>query len=112
MKYIPLTKGKVALVDDQDACHLVSWAWRLLKSPHQTHGYAVRTIEVNGTRKPLKMEHAIMGAPPRGFIWDHRNGFSLDNRRCNLRLASTSQNNRNRRKHKGGCAYLGVYWDR
>ena len=42
---------------------------------------------------------------------DHINNNGLDNRRCNLRLATRQQQNMNRKKLKGcSSRYKGVYW--
>jgi hypothetical protein len=53
---------------------------------------------------------------PDGMHTDHVNGNGLDNRRCNLRICSNSQNHMNRRKmpgkssvYKGVCAKPGKW---
>jgi hypothetical protein len=45
--------------------------------------------------------------PGRGGI-DHINGDKADNRICNLRLATNSQNQANQRKSRSSCGFKGV----
>jgi hypothetical protein len=47
-----------------------------------------------------------------GLLTDHINHNSLDNRKANLRPATPTQSNRNRRKFSGSSnsKYKGVYW--
>lgn len=86
---IPLTRGKTALVDAEDYEALSSHKWFC-----SARGYAVRTVSVNGRNKTLRM-HSVLVATPEGMEVDHINGDRLDNRRCNLRLATHAQNVRN-----------------
>lgn len=109
MKTIQLTQGKVALVDDADYAELSKYkwcAWRI-----GGNWYSKRGI---GTRKSFTqvyMHRVIMGALP-GQQVDHINGDGLDNRRCNLRIATMAQNQANRRKSPGtSSAYKGVTLD-
>lgn len=94
MKEIPITKGYVALVDDEDFDWLSQWKWQARFIPGRTV-YAQRTQRltpgVHGLRKTITMHRAIMNAPD-GLDVDHVNLDGLDNRRANLRLCTPSQN--------------------
>jgi len=93
MKYISLTKGKVAIVDDEDFDQLIQWKW------HFTGYYVGRNSKVDeGHKRVILMHRQIMGEPD---CWvDHRNLNRLDNRKSNLRLATPSQSNMNKIVHK------------
>ena len=54
--------------------------------------------------------HSLLMKPPNGFVVDHINGDTLDNRRNNLRVCTNKQNVRNMRKHRGTSKYKGVRW--
>lgn len=106
MKTVQLSKGKIALVDDEDFELVSVFKWYATAS--NLTDYAVRNIEVSpGTRRLLRMHTFLTG-------WqrvDHINGNGLDNRRSNLRQATETQNKRNRRKPKGSSSiYKGVGW--
>lgn len=94
MKYIPLTNGQNAIVDDEDYDALIGYRWSF------ANGYARRTIYARGQGRIRKgaseiMHRVIMNAP-RGMEVDHINRNRLDNRRCNLRLVTHTQNAWNR----------------
>lgn len=102
MKKIPLTQGKFALVDDEDYDFLMQWKWHIVAK-----GYASRT-ERNSVNRAIRMHRAILDARE-GQEVDHINGNRLDNRRANLRIATSSQNAMNRKKIEGaGSKYKGV----
>lgn len=82
MKYIKLTKGKRAIVDNEDFERLSSLNWSF------TNGYAAKKVKGN---KNLFMHTFIMNCPKDKKI-DHKNGNGLDNRKTNLRICTQAQN--------------------
>lgn len=115
--------GRVALVDDEDY-ELVMESptmWRV-KARQRKYGspvfYAWRShIASKGVVRARlahqAMHRLILDAPADLFV-DHINGNGLDNRRCNLRLCTNSQNQQNRRapKHAPLSEFKGVTWHR
>jgi hypothetical protein len=90
---IKLSQGKFALADDEDYTYLSMVKW------YYHNGYAVRTHRSGKKQESLKMHRVILDVVA-GEQVDHINGNSLDNRRCNLRVATQSQNNKNASKRK------------
>jgi len=88
---IPLTKGFVAIVDDEDYEELSKYSWHW-----QNPDYATRTE--NG--KTVSMHRQILGVAE-DIQTDHVNGRGRDNRRSNLRVCTHTQNMYNKRPYKG-----------
>lgn len=116
---IPLTKGFVALVDISDYEILSQWKWHAANSKNKPNFYASRKIwigRINGVKKMtnVSMHRFILGlADSDKRFGDHINGNTLDNRRCNLRIATPSENNMNsvlRKDNVSGCR--GVFWNK
>lgn len=96
---IPLTQGKVALidVDDYESIRVGSWC--------ADGEYAQRRV----AGRTVRMHKFLTGFDRT----DHVNGNGVDNRRSNLRSATASQNGANSRKGIGTSSqYLGVSWNR
>ena len=105
MREIPLTDGKVALVDDEDYEWLSQWPWKFRTIGR---GYAMRVEK----SKWIMMHRVIMNAA-KGELIGHRNGNTLDNRRVNLYRATRSTLGSQQRVHPGvHSRYRGVTWDR
>lgn len=104
MKTIPLTRGKIAVVDDSDWEWLKEYKWYCGKTKK---GKLYARAKING--KEVSMHRLIMDAP-KGVTVDHVSGITLDNRRSNLRLCSQADNNRNAVKHNFNTSsmYKGV----
>lgn len=113
MKELPLTRGKVALVDDADFDWLNQWKWYASEAKPGRF-YAVRFIwlKERGAAKIVSMHRELLKVGPSIKV-DHKNGNGLDNQRHNIRAATDSQNSANQFK-KSGCTskYKGVTWDR
>lgn len=91
-RLIPLTQGQVAIVDEVDFEVLNKFCWYAQWSYYSSTFYAKRRGENNSR---IRM-HDVILKPQRGKITDHWNGNGLDNRRDNLREATTRQNAINR----------------
>lgn len=96
---------KIVFVDDKDYDYLSQFNWSLLKDENTF--YASRRCG----KKRLKMHREILGISDSDIKIDHRDLNGLNNQRGNLRIATNSQNNRNRRPYKNSSSkYLGVTW--
>lgn len=95
MQKIPLHgkhgKGKHTLVSDEDFDRLNRHKWHVLNyRPRRDLVYVIRYED----NKRVFMHREIIGTP-KGMVTDHINRDTLDNRRCNLRVATHAQNKRN-----------------
>lgn len=108
MKEIPLTQGKVALVDDADYEWLSQWKWCYATSGRgRQYGYAVRASK-NGPL--IKMHRFIVGATSDVFV-DHKDGDGLNNTRSNIRACTRIQNAQNTTGKRARVGkYKGVYF--
>ncbi len=106
MKTIPLTQGKVALVDDEDFEQLNQHKWCVSKAPN-TH-YAYRGNGILMHRKILGLKRGD------GIDSDHKDGNGLNNQRYNLRRCSRKENIHNQRiqQRPKTSQYKGVNWDK
>jgi hypothetical protein len=106
---VPLTKGYVALVDDEDYEYLCKSNWYVVVRGPTSRGKTIYArcrkvwmhrfiLECMLGRSLNKDEHV-----------DHINRDGLDNRRINLRLATPSDNRTNRDYPVGVSGYRGVY---
>lgn len=104
---IILTRGKVALVDDVDYESVSKYKWY-----YHSSGYAGSQIVIDGKKRYIYMHRQILNCTPTQEI-DHVNHNGLDNRRCNLRVCSRAENNRNTRKRTVATSqYKGVLWSK
>lgn len=99
MKEIKLTKGKYAIVDDEDYEFLNKYKWHACN-------YGGKWYAGRKHYKKIYIHNEIMN-PPTGMQVDHINRNGLDNRRCNLRICTKNQNQKNK-SNFGKSKYHGV----
>lgn len=106
---ICLRTGEIASVDPIDA-DLATMTWRI-----GTDGYARNNTRTGGEVRlhRLIMERVLgRSIEPKEWV-DHVNRNKLDNRRCNLRMCTQSQNNYNQKRHSNNkSGYKGVSWNK
>lgn len=106
-KLIELSNNKVAIVDDNvfDSLSVYKWSFN--------GRYAHRSKWLKGGKTKHFYMHRDIMSPPDGYDTDHVNGNKLDNRKCNLRVCTRSQNNANMGKPSHNTSgYRGVSWDK
>lgn len=113
MREIPLSRGMVALVDDEDYEELSRYKWSAQYCKRRGTYIAVRATSRKSGKKMVLMHRQIMGLEHGDRrVVDHISvGDTLDNRRSNLRIATNSENMCNsgiRPQNKSG--YKGVFW--
>jgi hypothetical protein len=103
-KTIPLTRGEVAVVDDEEYEFLNQFSWRCLIADGKKYAYGY----VN--KKDILMHRLIMNAPPTLEV-DHINGDGLYNLKSNMRICTRTQNGRNTCLPKNNTSgHKGVRW--
>ena len=108
MALLPVGKNCVTIIDVEDLSLLSIYKWSLTGRK-----YAGTSMSGN-----LVYLHRMLMGDADGVEYDHRNGFTLDNRKCNLRIATHHQNMQNRRKQEffgkpdrlTSSKYKGVYF--
>jgi len=114
MREIPLTQGKVALVDDEDYDMLIKWKWYAHRNRYTF--YAARHTYIDGKVRPdkpiIRMHREILGlAVGDKRQADHKDQNGLHNWRGNLRIASPQANRLNQKLRVDNTSgYRGTYW--
>jgi hypothetical protein len=98
-----------AKIDIENITICKQYKWRL-----KNDGYVVTTTKTNELpRKTTKYIHRWIMSEPDSKVIDHINHDKLDNRKCNLRVCTQTENSQNKQltdRNKSGC--LGVSWSK
>ena len=122
-EYIDLHNGESLIVLKNQKRKIVGYAkidtdcvekckpykWHLTKASRGI-GHSGNTSYVMSSNR-IPLHRFILGEPRKGETIDHINRNGLDNRLCNLRFATFSQNNMNKGVQKNNTSgYTGVEW--
>lgn len=101
--YVPLSMGKLAVVDADDFERIKGCTWFASKQRRAFYAFG---RDARGAK--VKLHRVIVGAKD-GDTVDHINGDTLDNRKANLRLCTRAENARNvRARVTNTSGYKGV----
>lgn len=105
MKELRLTKGYVALIDDEDADIAIQYSWFPRIDKKSGTVYVATKVKIEGKRKWIYLHRILMSAE-KGQVVDHINRNGLDNRRENLKLyMSHSEHMKGNVNHAKGGRY-------
>lgn len=95
MIQIPLTRGYVAIIDDEDG-YLADHKWHALVCRGGLV-YGMRSLpKIQGRRKAILLHRAVLSLEATDPLVDHRDGDGLNCRRGNLVLSTSQRNQWNR----------------
>lgn len=111
MKELPLSKGYIAFVDDEDYERTSQWKWHAATRPDSDTVYATRISGKRGQRTTIRLHRFIMGITDPKIYVDHKDHDGLNCTRANLRICTMRQNLGNKRKtrRKTSSSYKGVH---
>jgi len=102
-KFIEIGHGLKTIVDDDDYALLSKRKWHPVFNKNSKVCYAKSCSLVNGKVVTIRM-HRLITCAPKGFVVDHINHDTLDNRKCNLRVVTQQGNLRNTRLLKNNTS--------
>lgn len=112
--FVPLTRGKEAVIDVADAELVAGRNWQAIPAKHRNGTfYAMTSVydPTTGRCRSYQM-HRVIASSDGGPEIDHRDGDGLNNRRSNLREATRSQNMANKRTAKHVSGTKGVWFNK
>jgi hypothetical protein len=90
---VPLTQGKVAVIDAEDSDRVLSMKWYAIRAKNNRwYAMCAASKATNGRQILL---HRFIMAPPDGSFIDHIDRDGLNCVRSNLRICTNSQNRMN-----------------
>jgi hypothetical protein len=100
------SKGEPIYLDTADLPIVSGYTW------HLNGGYACTSLKLNGKQTTISMHRLIMNSPP-GLEVDHIDHITWRNKRENLRLGTTAENQFNSKiRVDNSSGYKGVSFNR
>jgi hypothetical protein len=113
MKQIPLSQGKLALVDDEDFEELNKYKWRAIKDKNTFYAVRTTSYKKEGCITTIRMHRVILDLKSPKILCDHKDRDGLNNQKQNLRKATHAQNSVNTESKKNTSSkYKGVTWSK
>jgi hypothetical protein len=107
---IPLTQGKVAIVDSCDYEMLMQWKWYAHCDHSTGRFYAARQVGLGNKKQRYLSMHRFLMGEPKNLKIDHKDRDGLHNYRSNLRVATDKQNGWNKGIQSNNTSgYFGVH---
>ena len=104
-----MTKGYVALVDDDDHARVSKFKWHAQLTKNSDLVYAARSVRTKTGGSMVLMHRFILGLGCGDKHVDHIDRNPLNNQKKNLRVCSLAQNQANKIKSKNkSSVYKGV----
>jgi len=100
MKEIALTNNMTAFISECDYDRVIEKKWYGLRTK--------KTCYVRCTQNGQLLHRFILNVNDSSVEIDHKDHNGLNNTRENIKIASRSDNVKNRRKHRGKSKYMGV----
>ena len=108
MKEIKLTRGLVALVDNEDYERVNQFKWQAM--PVRGGYYAKRHVVMPDGKQVFIPMHRFIMLFPKDIEIDHIDHNTLNNQKYNLRICTFHQNRMNRKLNKNNkTGYKGVF---
>jgi hypothetical protein len=101
--FIPLTKNRTAICDEIDYEKISGMNWYSFRG---NRGIEYAASHPRGGGRNLFMHRHILGIKDFKIKIDHKNNDGLDNRRCNIRKCTNTENSHNSRLSKRNTSGL------
>ena len=107
--------GYNVLIDDEDYEKIINYKYYIISSKEKKGFFYFRRYSYEtGKRVGICLHRELMNCEQFDKkCVDHINGNTLDNRKCNLRICTIAQNNRNQKiKKRNTSGHKGVDWNK
>jgi|WetSurMetagenome_2_1015567.scaffolds.fasta_scaffold348709_2 hypothetical protein len=112
-RWLPLTMGMFALVDEIDFADVNRWNWNAMRCQgglwYAIRGRTTGEQNITGKLAPVLLHRYLIRSESAKRV-DHRDGNGLNNRMSNLRIVTSSQNGMNMRARSGGSSRFKGVW--